>query len=498
MPPKKAKKKAKAIDYAAEAKAAYYFYLNCCKTRKVHPNERISSSFGKVMSEAGAETSKKKPKGAEVLCLVDDAKPRSLRALADVLIEYPRCKNLCFWGTATAVTSPGATESNDAILDAVASVLDHKKVYRWSRASALLHLKILGNGSRQLTHANDDLNDASTSESDTDEDTVTMDLSATTEPRIRTRADAQCCFSMEHIAALNTTLLHTTTLLQVIILSNTTLGDVGFKAFFDGLYGLRTLKHLGLSFTGLTSASGPLLAKLIAGHAPAHLPDTAAVSKENTNLSNLPSMVSQPAPSPSSTSRQGIARNDSIHAPFFAGITSVIATSSYQGHSHQTLAAAAAVSAAAAADEQAQAQAQAHVQQLQKLSLEGNYLGEKGLMHVGIGLQSPFTSVQILNLSANDIIITSESRHRECLDNFVRGLAASRTVSQIDLRRNFIGNDAMEVLIPALAANTNIKLFRVSAMKLQRDIVRDFCLVMGGRNVKAKKKKGKKKAKKKA
>ena len=427
-------------------------------------------------------------------------------AVGMVRIEYPRCKNLCFWGTATAVTAPGETQSNDAIFDAVASVLDHKKVYRWSRASSLVHLEILGNGSRQLTCTGEtDVGIAG--ESDTGGDDV--DFDATADVGVRTRADAQCCFSMEAIAALNTTLLHTTTQLQVIVLSNTTLGDVGFQAFFEGLYGLRTLKQLGLSYTGLTSASGPLLAKLIAGHAPMHrLPDTAAVtsassSHESAHAGNLlsSSTASHVLPSPSSmsssSSRQVMARADSIHAPFFAGITSVIASSSLQGHSHQTLAAEAAASASAAADEQALAQAEAQVQQLEGLSLEGNYLDEQGLMHVGIGLQSPYTSIKDLNIAANDIIISSEHHHRDCLDNFVRGLAASRAISHIDLRRNFIGNDAMEVLIPALAANTNIKLFRVSPMKLLRSVVLDFCNVMGGRNVKAKKKKSKKKAKKK-
>ena len=140
---------------------------------------------------------------------------------------------------------------------------------------------------------------------------------------------------------------------------------------------------------------------------------------------------------------------------------------------------------------------------LDSLDLEGNYLGVRGLSCVGVGLQSPFTTLRSLNLAANDISVSDSDygrggAHLEALDSFFRGVAASRFVTSISLKRNFIGSDALRFLLPALQANTNVSTFRVSAMKLSREVVAAFCAVMGGRNVRAKKKKKKKAKKKKA
>ena len=67
-------------------------------------------------------------------------------------------------------------------------------------------------------------------------------------------------------------------------------------------------------------------------------------------------------------------------------------------------------------------------------------------------------------------------------------------ITDIDMRRNSIGSEAMRILMPALQTNTNIKTFRTSA-RLDRDIVADLCNIMISRGKKSKKK-GKKKRKK--
>jgi len=319
MPPKKKKvKKAKAIDYPGEAKAAYHYYLNQCRlVHKCLPNERVSTAFGRVISEVGTqqgetdpkEGGKKKkkskksgPKGAEVFAIVDDLKPRSLRALADVLIEYPRAKNLCFWGTVTPVSSlplrrgevlgdMHVTESNDAILEVVCSVLNHKRDFRWSKASSPLHVEIVGKSARQLadepmtrpvstatepaeplserptamcmydgctgadrrrTENHDygfgDGHDLSSSYGNKEEGPAThigeSEVLGASHANPSRNANDQCCFSIEKLTSLSESLAHSTTMIQVLNLNNSTLGDVGFAALYSGLHG--TLRRLSL------------------------------------------------------------------------------------------------------------------------------------------------------------------------------------------------------------------------------------------------------------
>ena len=285
MPPKTKKKraKAKAIDFPGEAKLAYHYYLNACKLHKCLPNDRVSTAFGRVMSEVGATLSeaepkdgkkkkaKKKagPKGAEVFTIVEEGmRPRSLRAIADVLIEYPRAKNLCFWGTAAPVGRPptGApaaeraaamrerertVDGNDAILQVVCSVLDHKKRFRWSKASSPLHVEIVGRSARQLAEEPpaptpepepaagrarpmyDGFGDAGRSRTGHDA-SDTGDRRPEGDGR---DANDQACFSVEKLSSLASSLAHSSTLVQVLILNNSTLGDEGFAALFRGLYG---------------------------------------------------------------------------------------------------------------------------------------------------------------------------------------------------------------------------------------------------------------------
>jgi len=268
---------------------------------------------------------------------------------------------------------------------------------------------------------------------------------------------------------------------------------------------LKTLKHLGLGYTGLTGASGPLLAELVAGQDSGTETKASAgtgtdvrkrgshiefVRERSDSIADIatimrtastgkPAALTDTAAPPlvdtvSSLPLQSVtaATNDSVTTHFPPTATAVVAAVAPKLH------------------------------QLESLVLEGNYIGIRGLSSIGIGLQSPFTTVKSLNLAANDITISDSdfhsTLHRESLDDFFRGIAASRHVSKIDLKRNFIGSDALEFLMPALQANTNVSTFRVSAMKLSREVVVSFCSIMGGRNLKAKKGKKKKTKTKKA
>lgn len=367
-------------------------------------------------------------------------KSKSAKAIADVLIEYPRVKNLCFWGT----------QASDSAIEAVTKILKHKSAFRWSKASSLLHVEILGNCSRQFT---------------TTFCEPLMTSILTKAPNASTKADN---FSPERLAAFNSSLLYTTTVLQVLILDGQTLGDSGLAAISSGLYNLTTLKKLGLSYTGLTSASGPLLGQLIAGrntchfhshtqhNAPIQNPDVADLNVSKFSESFLGPIPHQ-AGEISSTNPLVPLATPTVNMP--------------------------------------------QLNLLESIMLEGNYLGMGGLANIGAGLQSPFTTIKHLNLAGNEINALLEPadtaaaiHHHQALDSFFKGLVASRMITDIDMRRNSIGSEAMRILMPALQTNTNIKTFRTSA-RLDRDIVADLCNIMISRGKKSKKK-GKKKRKK--
>lgn len=264
---------------------------------------------------------------------------------------------------------------------------------------------------------------------------------------------------------------------------------------------LKTLKHLGLGYTGLTGASGPLLAELVAGQDSGT--ETKASAGTGTDIRKRGSHIEFVRErSDSIADIATIMRTASTGKP--AALTDTAAPPLVDTVSSLPL-----QSVTAATNDSVPthfpatvAAAAPKLHQLESLVLEGNYLGIRGLSSIGIGLQSPFTTVKSLNLAANDITISNSdfhsTLHRKSLDDFFRGIVASRYVSKIDLKRNFIGSDALEFLMPALQANTNVSTFRVSAMKLSREVVLSFCSIMGGRNLKAKKGKKKKTKTKKA
>nr|XP_049616947.1 NACHT, LRR and PYD domains-containing protein 12 isoform X32 [Syngnathus scovelli] len=99
---------------------------------------------------------------------------------------------------------------------------------------------------------------------------------------------------------------------------------------------------------------------------------------------------------------------------------------------------------------------------LRKLDLSDNYLGDDGLEALAAGLANPQCTLQVLNLMTGDL------RKKSC-EALASVLSSSRTLRELDLSDNDLGDDGLEALAAGLAKpQCTLQVLKLNSCKLSK------------------------------
>lgn len=128
--------------------------------------------------------------------------------------------------------------------------------------------------------------------------------------------------------------------------------------------------------------------------------------------------------------------------------------------------------------------------QLMMLNMQGNFLGDEGLIFMAKGIGAS-GHLRAINLAMNRM----GGNEIEPVRTFCEGMSANNSLVRIDLGFNQFSTDQAREFLPVLVMKTNIKQFRFSS-RIAREVADQLFSIIKKRNSKKKGKGGKKSKKK--